>query len=136
MNEWLDIALRIKTEWGMPLFVAVSYTFTCLFAISQVRAIRLDRTYSSKKPLSRLQLRALAFAIGCPMQTLIGYLWGLPITDVLIHAVAAGLAAPVVADVWINVLYWRGCRKQAEVFKVARKRRESDGDSSAEMERL
>lgn len=136
MNEWLDIALRIKVEWGMPLFVAVSYTFTALFVISQVRAVRLDRSYSHKPELSRLKLRALAFVVGAPMQLLIGYLWGLPLDDAAIHAVAAGLFAPVVADLWINVLYWRGCYKQAQIFKVARKRRAGDGDNTSELERL
>lgn len=136
MTEWLDLALRVKNEWGMPLFVAVSYTFTCLFAISQVRAIKLDRSYSKKPRLSRMQQRSLAFIIGAPMQLLIGFLWGLPMSDVIVHAVAAGLAAPVVASVWINILYWRGCHYQAQIFKVDRKRRESDGDTTGEMERL
>jgi|GEM_PF-4872387 len=136
MNEWLDIAARVKAEWGIPLFVAVSYTFTCLFAISQVRAARLDRSYTRKRELTRLQVRALAFLVGAPMQLLVGYLWGLPGEQAAVHAVAAGLAAPVVADLWIAVLRWRGCHESADVFKVARNRRAEDGDNTGEMTRL
>ncbi len=130
---WLDVAARVKSEWGMPLFVAVSYTLTSLFAISQVRAIRLDRQYRGADRPCRLVTRLYAFGIAAPAQTLVGYLWGYPIEIALWHGAAAGIFAPVVADIWIAFLRWRGCHGAAQVFKVARRRRASDvGDDTQE----
>jgi len=138
MTEWLDTAARIKAEWGMPLFVVVSYTATCLFAVGQVRAIRLDRSYAGLPAIGRMRTRALAFVIGAPLQFLVGYLWGLPFEEIGTHAIAAGLLVSVVADIWIAVLHWRGCDRQAEIFKVSRRVRSSDpdGDNTGEMTRL
>jgi len=132
--SWLDIAARIKAEWGMPLFVAVSYTLTSLFAISQVRAIRLDRQYRGHDRPCRIVTRLYAFGVAAPAQTLVGYLWGYPIDVALTHGVAAGIFTPVVADLWIALLRWRGCEDAAEVFKVKRRRRASDmaGDDTQE----
>lgn len=135
--SWLDVAARIKAEHGTPLFVVISYTFTALFAISQVRAVRLDRQFAGKRALTRMQTRALAFVIGLPCQLMIGYLWGYGFVVSLGHAVLAGALAPVAADAWISLLYWRGCREQAAIFKVARKRRASDlGDDTGDFTRL
>lgn len=134
---WLDVAARIKAEWGVPLFVVVSYTFTALFAISQVRAIRLDRQFAQKKELTKMKTRGVAFVIGAPCELLIAYLWGFDFQASFAHAVLAGALAPVAADAWIALLYWRGCHEQAQIFKVARKRRKSDaGDETGDFTRL
>lgn len=122
----LELAATVRDEWGMPLFVAVSYTFSCLFTISYVRAIRLDRQYRQKAKPSRLRIRAYAFVIAAPTEFLIGYLWGIALDSAAAHAVAAGLFAPVIADLWIRILYWRGCHEQAEIFKIGKRRRATD----------
>lgn len=134
---WLDVAARIKTDWGVPLFVVVSYTFTALFVVSQVRAIRLDRQFTGKRSMTAIETRSVAFVIGVPMELLIAYLWGFDFAASLAHAVLAGALAPVAADAWIAFLYWRGCYEQAQIFKVARRRRNSDsGDDTGDYTRL
>lgn len=86
-----------------------------------------------------MESRAIGFFIGSPIEFVLAYLWGLPYDIALMHAVLAGLAVPVVAEIWIWLLYWRGLREQAEIFKISAKRRDSDpcsGDSTDEYTRL
>jgi hypothetical protein len=129
IEQWLALATRLKTEWGMPLFVVLSYTFTTLAGISLVRAIKLDRrdAHPTKPPLSRIATRFVAFAIALPVQFVVGFsFWHLPFVDSLAHGFVAGAMVPIVADMWIRFLYWRGLHDQASAFKVDRMRRASD----------
>lgn len=118
IGQWLDLLARLKSEGGAPLFVLVSYTLTTLVAISAVRAVRLDRRNAKRPALGTWQLRRVAFYCGAPIEWLIAYFWGVSALDSVLHAIGAGLAVPVVADLWIRLLYARGCAEQARVFKA------------------
>ena len=126
MLESVTTIERLHTLFPSFWELALVYTFACLMAITQVRAIRLDRRAARKPSLTRRRLQCVAFWIAAPTAMLCFYVllkWPLDVS--VIHSAFAGFAAPAIARGWISVLE-RYNPQAAALFKVSDYRRAED----------
>lgn len=126
MTELLEIFERVYARWPFLFCAVFTYSFACPFAISWVRAIRLDRQAAARRSLTRMELRALAFAIAAPTTLALAYtMFRRPLEESLVHAVISGAATPMIAQFYIARLEQKS-PDDADLFKVGRRPRRKD----------